>query len=426
MHRFLVALLLVGTPLAASAEPLRYDGQLTLQQAVARVQTAGFEVEFAGADALAARARGAMARGGLIPQIGVTATTLNSHLPQLGMPVARQTYLSVIATVPIIVPSALFAVRGAGLVELGASAQIDEARNDAAYTVIQLYHRAQLAQALIDARTASATTQQSHLHQTELRVAAGNAARYVLSRDRAAAAVAQQGLQDAIADRDERLNDLKAALNYRIDSNIVLAQRLQVNGSNLSQAEAMRRAVVQRPSVIAALRQIQAARLRTSAAKAQYFPSITGNAQTYSGSSSPALGTSGYQFGLTASLPIIDANRSAAILQAKSDEQRAQTQYDQTALIAQRDVANSYSELNAATLNLQTAHAALLDAQEQLRIARLREAAGKGINLEILDAFSADANAEESVLVAIARYDNAIAAIEHATGDLASTKENLP
>ena len=66
---------------------------------------------------------------------------------------------------------------------------------------------------------------------------------------------------------------------------------------------------------------------------------------------------------------------------------------------------------------MNTAAAAQADADEQLRVAQLREEAGKAIELEVLDALAVAASAREGALRAMARYDNAVAAVQHAAGD---------
>jgi len=65
-----------------------------------------------------------------------------------------------------------------------------------------------------------------------------------------------------------------------------------------------------------------------------------------------------------------------------------------------------------------TAQAGADDAAEQLRIAHVCEAAGKGIELEVLDALSVAATARETAVKAVARFDTAIASLHHAAGDL--------
>jgi len=408
---------LLGT--VAYADSLKYDGPLTLDQAVARAREAGFDVRLSQADAETARAQAASARALVLPQIGISGTALKADLAQLGMPVARQTYFSVNGSVPIIAVSQWFTASAARIAGTGSEISVSEARNDAAYAVIQIYHRAQLAEALVRARTIGVQAQQSHLHLTQLRVNAGKNPRYLLARDRAALAEAQQQLEDASSQHDQALNDLKAGLDYTIDSQVRLADALAIAPFDLAQTTALKRAQELRPAILAARRQLEAAHARVLAARAAYLPTVTGTAQTYNGSSSPALGAKGYQVGVTANLPVIDGGtRSAGIAQALADVHRTQTQYDEISLFAKRDVVNAFSELQAASRNLETAQTALADAQEQLRIAQLREASGKGINLEVLDALSVDAAARESALSAIARYDNAVAGVQHATGDL--------
>jgi outer membrane protein TolC len=90
---------------------------------------------------------------------------------------------------------------------------------------------------------------------------------------------------------------------------------------------------------------------------------------------------------------------------------------EQAEISARRDVAVAWRELDAARINLDSAHAEESNAQEHLRVARLREDSGKETQLEMLDALTISANAREARLNAIARYDNAVAAIHHAAGD---------
>ena len=71
----------------------------------------------------------------------------------------------------------------------------------------------------------------------------------------------------------------------------------------------------------------------------------------------------------------------------------------------------------AARQNLQTAQAELTNALENLRVARLRQQAGRGIELEVLDALAVAAQARESSLRAQASYDLAVAGIHHAAAD---------
>jgi len=401
------------------AEPLTYNGPLSLAQALARVRDADFDVRLAQAGARSARAQALGQQALTRPQLSVAATALNANLPQLGMPVARQAYVSAIASLPLLVTNQRLGYLAGNFSADATSASVGEARNNAAFAAIQIYRRAQLGQALIDARSVALIAERSHLRNTELRVTLGKSARYLLARDRASLAAAQQNLEDATAQRDEAVTELAAALDYSISSNIVIADSLQPVSFVSTEKLALAKAMNQRPAVQAARVQLEAALARTSEGRATSLPTITANAQSYNGTSSPMLGAAGFQIGVTVNVPVFDGGaRRATVAQGAAEVQRAEAMVEQTELFAQRDVANSYRELKAASINLQAARTGLSSASEQLRVAQLREAAGKGIVLEALDALSVAANARENELMAVARYDNAVASVQHATGDL--------
>jgi outer membrane protein len=179
-----------------------------------------------------------------------------------------------------------------------------------------------------------------------------------------------------------------------------------------------RRALLRRPSLLEAEQYLNAAVSSVAAARGEYLPSANLTAQSYNGTSSPYLGHGGGQVQFAATLPIIDGgSRSAALARARGELDRATALRDQLRAEVQRDVADAYRELSAAQRNLATAQAVQNDAEEQLRISRIRERAGKSIDLEVLDSLSLAANARETVLRSLARYDIAVAAVHHAAGD---------
>jgi len=179
------------------------------------------------------------------------------------------------------------------------------------------------------------------------------------------------------------------------------------------------RALVRAPMVLSAQLREQAARAAVAAARGAYTPNATLSAQSYNGTSSPQLGHSGGEVALVASLPIVDGGtRSAAEGKARAALVSAQITLEKTLASTERDVRNAWRELQAARANLATARAGADDAVEQLRIARVREAAGKGIDLEVLDALGAAATARESTVKAVARLETAVALLHHASGDL--------
>jgi outer membrane protein, multidrug efflux system len=405
-----------------SAEPLQWSGGLTLAQAIQRAQTSGFDVRMAQADADAAAAREAASRANVLPQVGVSGTTSNGGITQLGMPYAQQTYILATASVPIFVPSAFNTAKAAAHSAEAAGYSTAAQRNDAMLLATRAYERALLAAAVVESRTVTVGYQQRHVDDVAVRVRTGDSARYQLFESQAALAQAQQALEDAAVEHDTSISDLEVTLDLAITPALRLSDMLTPLTLSGGVATFARRALSQRPEVLAAQTELQAAQARGAASRAQYLPAIVANAQTYNGHSNPPLGPTGYQVGITASLPVFDGgSRPAAVHEANAGVQRAQALLEQADLSAQRDVANAWREYEAAQRNLETAHVQAAAATEELRVATLRERSGKGTTLEMLSALSDDAAARENALRAVARFNDAIAAVHHAAGDASST-----
>lgn len=415
---FVLALATTATALADSAISAQ-SSSLTLAQAADRARDASFDVRAAIEAARMTRADAASIRAGLRPQLGVSATALDANLGQLGMPVASQAYLGVTGSLPLLTPSLRSTARASGLTADAAASDLDAARNDAFFAAVQAYRRAQLALAIVDTRAAAVRDQQAHLDVTAARIRAGKAPRYLLARDRAAVAVAQQAREDAAAEGDEAVNDLAVVLALEPSAPPRIATPLDVAAIDGTLDAFVARALVRAPMVLSTQLREAAARSTVAAARGAYAPTAMLSAQSYNGSSSPQLGHSGGQITLVASLPIVDGGtRSAADEKARAALASTHIALEKARASTERDVRNAWRELEAARTNLATARTGSEDAAEQLRIARVREAAGKGIDLEVLDALNVAATARETTAKAIARFDTAVASLHHASGDL--------
>ena len=411
-----LALLVAARGVALSA-PLQWNGPMSWDQVIARAQSGSFEAQLAMLDAANASSQAAQARSALFPQISLGATAMNSTLVQFGMPAAHQAYSSLSATLPLFAPQTWAFASAAQADANGAEALAWARIGDAVLSALQSYDKAALASATVENREASLRDQQAHLVVTQERVRNGKSARYILFRDRAGVAAAQETVTDAQAQRDESLNNLALALDLmpasHISATLPAPQPLAADETTLRS-----RAFAQRPELFAARNALAAQRDRLSAVRAAYLPNVSLSAQTYSGTSNPPLGRTGSQVGITAALPLIDGGmRSAQIRQAEIAFTRAQVLYDRMRLMIETDLANALREYDSAQAQLTAATAGLQDAQAQLHIAELRERAGKAIELETLDALATQASARENLSRAIARYDDAVAAVHHATGD---------
>jgi outer membrane protein TolC len=410
--------LFIASLTLADAAPLALRGPVTLAQVVDRVREAGFDVRMALADAAMASADAATSRAGLLPQISVSGTATGANIPQLGMPIARQVYGSANISVPLLAGSGVNAARAARASSQASLQSVNATRADAVFAAVQAYRRAQLASAVLDARDAAVLDQQTHLHLTEAKVQEGKSPSYLAARDRAALASALQMEEDAAAERDEALNDLGALLDVGPDAQLAIAESLSPIAFSVAREVILARALAQNPLVEASRDRMISAQRSVIAAQAAFYPTATLSAQSYNGTSNPYLGGAGGQVGITVNLPVFDGGaHAAALAHARAGYDRAAADYDRTRANVQRDLSDAWRELQAAQRNMSTAATAQVDANEQLRVARLRESAGKAIELEVLDALAVAASARETALRAIARYDVAVAAVHHAAGD---------
>lgn len=397
----------------------RYTGgPLTLAAALARIDGANVDVRVARGTALSAQGDAFTAAAGARPQLALGATAMDANLPQLGMPLARQAYAWASVTVPILAPAAVGNARSARSAAAAAQLEVDTARNDAAFAVAQAYRRAQLALALVEVRKAAVADQRQHLALTQVRIASGKSPRYVALRDRAALAQSEQLEEDAQAERDKALTDLATILAYDPARPPSIAEPLaRVSAPDETGDALVASALANRPNVHAAVQRVEGAELAVRAARAAFDPSASLSAQSYNGSSTPNQGASGGQVAVSLSFPVVDGGaRSGAVTKARGELERAQAALDGTRAAAARDAIDALRDVRGAETNLETAAAAERDAQAQLAVARLREAAGKTIELEVLDSLAVTAAARESALRALAVYDVAIAALHHATG----------
>ncbi|MEA5597983.1 TolC family protein [Rivularia sp. UHCC 0363] len=123
--------------------------------------------------------------------------------------------------------------------------------------------------------------------------------------------------------------------------------------------------------------------------------------------------TDGYSVALRANLNLFDGGASRAqAAQSKVDIEIAETQFSQQRNQIRFQVEQAYSELQSNLENVQTSQAALGQAEESLRLARLRFQAGVGTQLEVIDAENALTQAQGNRVNAILDYNRALANLQ--------------
>jgi multidrug efflux system outer membrane protein len=162
--------------------------------------------------------------------------------------------------------------------------------------------------------------------------------------------------------------------------------------------------LLQRPDVLAAERQLQAANANIGAARAAFFPSIrlTGSLGTSSDALSALFGsgTKFWSFAPVVSIPIFEAGRLQANLDvARTDQDIAVAQYERAVQAGFREVADGLA-LSASLAAQRAAQQSLLDAAERANsLSQARYAAGRDSYLVALDAQRTLYAAQRSLLV---------------------------
>ena len=123
--------------------------------------------------------------------------------------------------------------------------------------------------------------------------------------------------------------------------------------------------------------------------------------------------TDGYSLGVRANFSLYDGGRAKAeAARAKANVKIAETQFADTRNQIRFQVEQAYSGLQSNLENVQTSNAALQQAIESLRLARLRFQAGVGTQLEVIDAENALTTAQGNRIRAILDYNRALASLQ--------------
>jgi len=138
-----IGIVMLSAASAGAQEPL--PRSLTLQQAVERVRSTGFDVRMAKADARVASADAASAGAALRPQIGISGNVLDANEPQLGMPIARQAYGAATLSIPLFTPSNRLNARAANQTAGAAQSAVFATTSDAVFSTVRAYRKVQLA-----------------------------------------------------------------------------------------------------------------------------------------------------------------------------------------------------------------------------------------------------------------------------------------
>jgi outer membrane protein TolC len=424
------AILLAG-PLAAA--PL----ELSLKRAVqlAMAPEGNTRVQLSGEALKQAQSRSAQARAALLPDLSSAFAAQNqtrnlaafgihftSPLPGFSIP----TFVGPFSTIDARVSAAqsvfdLASIRRYQASKTGVSAaksDVDGADEQVAAQVARAYLAAIRADADVAVAQANIALSEAVLKQAENQKAAGTGTGIEITRARVQLANDRQRLLVAGNVRRSAVLQLLRAMNLRLDTEIVLTDRLDYVPVDAVTLEAARaQALKQRPDLEAQREREDTARLSASATRMERLPSVAAfgdygaNGTGFDG----AVPTRTY--GISVRIPIFDGGRRDARRAESASQYR--TEKIRTADLKQQvelDVRLALDALHSAEDQVQVAREGLQLAESELTQARRRYDAGVAVTLEVTDAQSRLERARDNQTVALYSYNVARIDLAQAMG----------
>jgi outer membrane protein TolC len=261
---------------------------------------------------------------------------------------------------------------------------------------------------------------------------AGRAPRYYLLRDEAEHANTVQMDAMAKSRAEQALIALKTTIGVDVSSPITLTTRLDDASASVDVVTAMRDAIERHPEVRAAAKQREAAESDVRAAYGNYWPQVSVSymydwawmkdrrwESQAEGMRMPAETQEGYSVGVVVTLPVFDGfMRESRVKTARAKLERSVQDEQLARQQIARDLNNAALMLQAAERAVEASRKGLEQAEEESRVIGERFEAGRGIQLEVLDAQVMRTRARFNAVNALADYHLAVAMWRRAVGEL--------
>jgi outer membrane protein len=312
------------------------------------------------------------------------------------------------------------------LVEMARSGQItaedalEQTRHQLGYQAIQSFYSVILLRSSTDVAREEIAALEEALRIARRKFSAGSATKFDVLTTQVRLANAKNHLTDTLSMREKQENGLRQLLGTDMSAPLSVVGGFDAGTPAIPETEAIADGLVNRPEMKIARDDEQTARLRLDAASRGNRPTL--NAQVTGGVENGVVpdlyDNKGYvTAGLSLNVPIFTGRRvEGDRLEAGAGLRSAQARERELNESITMDVADAYSDLNAARARLGNADTLVDQAMEALALAQTRYANGVITNFELLDAQSASRAAELSRLQA--RYDCVLArqAVARAAG----------
>ncbi len=308
---------------------------------------------------------------------------------------------------------------------------LDRTVQDVILNVKQAYYGLLAARNVVDAARKRMEQTESHLRQAEAFFRAGSKPRFDVTRAEVDVNNARLGLVNAESNVRIQSIVLNNAMGTDPGQAVDIEDKLPPVPETLSLEQSQADALRNRPEMLKAEADIEAARARLRAEQANYYPTLSANgAYNWAAIGSVDMGRlpngtpltgdvgNSWNAGVFLTLPLFQGG----LTRGRASEARANL----LALEAQRDavrqsilleVNRSYADQESAKVRIDVMESSLQKARENLELAQGRYDAGVGPSLEVTDAQVAAIQAEIDHIQAQYDYQLSVARLLKATGN---------
>ncbi|HEY9606811.1 MAG TPA: TolC family protein [Allocoleopsis sp.] len=300
--------------------------------------------------------------------------------------------------------------------------QVEQVSEQLRLDTTRAYYALQQAGAQVEIAQAAVADAAQSLRDAQLREQAGLGTRFDVLQAQVQLAAANQDLTTAVSNLRTARRQIVQVLNLAQTVDVAAADPIEVAGEwNLSLEQSIVLALKNRAELEAQLVQRNISEQNRQAALASIRPQvgITASYNIVNVINDNRGFGDGYSIGPTIRWRLFDGGEA----RARAEQERRNIEIAETNFANQRnqvrfDVEQSFFNLNANAQNIQTASFALTQAQESLRLARLRFQAGVGTQTDVINQQTELTRARGRLLTAILDYNRALASLQRAVSNL--------
>ena len=303
-----------------------------------------------------------------------------------------------------------------------AESNLNQVKQTIRLNIVTAYYSLQNTDETIRIQRKAVENAERSLKDTKARERAGVGTKFDVLQSDVSLANSKQDLLNAEAAQLVARRELARQLNYPPTVELTAADKITpVPEWKLPVEETILLAVRNRAELDIQRLQREVARDNANASLAKLGPQVSVFANLNAANdftNGSGIGT-GYQVGATLNWTLYDGGRTAAqVDQFKADQATAESKFEQAARQARFDVEESYINQQSRLKQIDTATKAVQQAEEALRLARLRLDAGVGTQLEVITAEAALTTADVNRVQAIIGYNQSRANLERAVSGL--------